>query len=475
MIDQILNRDAIGQAEAVARGDVSPQELVLASIARIEAADQKLNAVTQRFFEFALAAAAADLPKGPFRGVPFLVKDFYCHMAGTPTTGSSHLLKSNVIDHDSELMCRYRRAGFVTLGKTNVPEMVTMGTTEPAWRGATHNPWNTEYTPGGSSGGSAVAVAAGYVPVAHANDGAGSIRIPASCCGLFGLKPSRGRVTLGPDVGESIGGITAEHVVSRTVRDSAAVLDVTAGASPGDPYVTPLPERPFYEELKAPRRGLKIAVTFNAPDGTAVDASCREATERAAKLLCDLGHHVEEVELPFDGYAFRAALASFWPMTVTRGVSAIATIRGERPETLAKELEPFNQYLFSKGIARRAVDYIQDLVFFQGMARAMGRFYEVWDLWLSPTLAFAPPRLGYFATPNHGNEVAWSRVLDSFAFTAPANVTGLPSASIPMNLSTNGLPIGVQLTAKLNNEAVLFNIAAQLETANPWEFLGSKL
>ncbi|BCH27934.1 amidase [Mesorhizobium sp. L-8-3] len=468
MTQEILELDATAQAGLVARGEVSPAELVEASIAQIEAGEPVLNAVTQRFFGQALDSAKSGLPDGPFRGVPFLVKDFYCHMAGTPTTGSARLLEDNVIDHDSALMSRYRGAGFVTLGKTNVPEMVTMGTTEPVWRGATRNPWNITHTPGGSSGGAAAAVAARYVAAAHANDGAGSIRIPASCCGLFGLKPSRGRVTLGPDVGEAIGGITAEHVVTRSVRDSAAILDATAGPLAGDPYIAPPPARPFLDELEAPRQGLRIGVTFAAPDGTDVAPECVAAVEHAAGLLRELGHQVEEVTLPFDGRAFRAALGDFWPLTVTRGLSAIAAARGQDPELLVRDLEPFNQYLFSKGITRRAVDYIRDLVGFQGMARAMGGFYEIHDLWLSPTLAFAPPPLGYFDAGALGGEEAWKRVLDSFAFTAPGNVTGLPSASIPMDRNAAGLPIGIQLTARLNDEAVLFNVAGQLETANPW-------
>lgn len=469
MIDEILDRDATAQAEAVAKGDVSAVELARAAITRIEAGDPALNAVTQRFFDQALdQAAAADLPEGPFRGVPFLVKDFYCHMAGTPTTGSARLLEHNVIDHDSALMARYRQAGLVTLGKTNVPEMVTMGTTEPVWRGPTRNPWNPDHTPGGSSGGAAAAVAAGYVAVAHANDGAGSIRIPASCCGLFGLKPSRARITLGPDVGEAIGGITAEHVVSRTVRDSAAVLDATAGALAGDPYVAPVPAESFLSALARPRRGLRIGVTFDAPDGTAAAPECRAAVAQAADLLRALGHQVEEVTLPFDGAAFRAALASFWPMTVTRGLSALAAARGEDPEILVRELEPFNQYLFAQGIARRAVDYIRDLVVFQGMARAMGGFFQARDIWLSPVLPFAPPRLGHFDAAILGAETAWDRVLQTFLFTAPANVTGLPSASVPMAVSEAGLPIGIQLTAKLNDEATILSLAAQLEQANPW-------
>lgn len=468
MSSDVLEFDATEQARMVADGEISASELIEASIARIDACDPHLNAVTQRFFEEARKSAKGNLLGGPFRGVPFLVKDFYCHMKGTPTTGSARLLEDNVIDHDSELMRRYRQAGFVTLGKTNVPEMVSMGTTEPVWRGATRNPWNTGHTPGGSSGGAAAAVAARYVAAAHANDGAGSIRIPASCCGVFGLKPSRGRVTLGPDVGESIGGITAEHVVTRSVRDSAAILDVTCGPLAGDPYVAPPTARPFSEDVRNPRTGLRIALSFGVLEGTDVAPECVAAVEEAAELCRVLGHRVEEVVLPIDGPGFRAALSDFWPMTVTRGVVALAQQRGCDPDILVRDVEPFNQFLFAKGITRRAVDYIQDLVRFQGVARALGQFFESYDIWLSPTLPFAPPRLGYFDAATLGGEEAWRRVLDSFAFTALANVTGLPSASVPMSWSDDNLPIGVQLTARLNDEASLFNLAAQMEIANPW-------
>lgn len=468
MNSDILECDATEQARLIADGEISAGELIEVSISRIESCDGQINAVTQRFFDEARKNADGSLVDGPFRGVPFLVKDFYCHMKGTPTTGSARLLKDNVIDHDSELMRRYRQAGFVTLGKTNVPEMVSVGTTEPAWRGATRNPWNLDHTPGGSSGGAAAAVAAQYVAAAHANDGAGSIRIPASCCGLFGLKPSRGRITLGPDVGESIGGITAEHVVTRSVRDSAAILDATCGPMAGDPYVAPPPPRPFLESVRSPQAGLRIAVSSGAPDGTNVAPECVAAVEEAANLCRSLGHHVEEISSPIDGPGFRAALSNFWPMTVTRGLVALAEHRGTDPDVLVRDLEPFNQYLFSRGISRRAVDYIQDLVRFQGMARVFGHFFEKYDIWLSPTLPFAPPKLGYFDAGTLGGEEAWQRVLDSFAFTAPANVTGLPSASIPMSWTGDNLPIGVQLTARLNDEASLFNLAGQMEIAKPW-------
>ena len=468
MSNNPLDLDAMAQAELVANGKISASELVDAAISQIEKHDSKINAITQQFFDDARHTAKKNSLSGPFSGVPFLVKDFYCHIQGKCTTASSLLLKDNMIDHDSELMSRYRKSGLVTLGKTNVPEMVTMGTTEPKLTGATRNPWNLNHTSGGSSGGAAAAVAVRYVPVAHANDGAGSTRIPASCCGLFGLKPSRGRITLGPDIGESIGGITAEHVVSRSVRDSAAMLDATAGGLAGDPYIAPQPNRNFLDEVANPRKGLCIAVSHSALYEATLDAECVTAVDKAAQLCIDLGHDVEFVSPEVNGEIFRQSVEAFWPMTVARAISGLAMQRGCSVDLLVKELEPFNQYLFSKGINRKAVDYIQDLVWFQGLTRTLGGFLDTYDIWLTPTLPFAPPKLGFFDAEIHGGEEAYRRVIDSFAFTVAANVAGLPAASIPMAWTQNNLPIGVQVTARQNDEAVLFNLAAQIEKAQPW-------
>jgi len=474
MSNDPLDLDAIGQAALVAAKKISPRELVDAAIARIEAGDTAINAVTQRLFDDARATAESDRHHGPFRGVPFLVKDFYCHMAGTATTGSSRLLKDNVIDHDSELMRRYRAAGLITVGKTNTPELVSMGTTEPSWRGATHNPWNLDHTPGGSSGGAAAAVAAGFVAMAHANDGAGSTRIPAACCGLFGLKPSRGRITLGPDVGESIGGITAEHVVTRSVRDSAALLDATSGGLPGDPYVAEPPRQGFLAATRQPPKRLRIAVSETPLYAAEMDAECVAAVRRIAKLCADLGHDVVDARPKVDGDAFRSAVETFWPMTVTRALSVLAVQRNCTAASLAAELEPFNQYLFEQGSRRSAIQYLADLSFFQGVTRTFGRFFTDHDVWLTPTLAFVPPRLGYFDAARLGGAEAYRRVIDSFAFTVPANVAGLPSTSLPLATSASGLPIGIQITGRLNDEETLFALSAQLEQAAPWTGLAPR-
>lgn len=470
-MEDILRLDGVEQAKLVRTRQIRADELVAAAIRRIERLDPQINALTQRYFDEALTSARRGLPAGPFRGVPFLVKDFYCHMQGKPTIGGSRLLASNIIDHDSELMARYRRAGFVTLGKTAVPEMVTIGTTEASSSGPTRNPWNLGHTAGGSSGGSAAAVAAGMVSIAHANDGAGSTRIPATFCGLYGLKPSRGRITLGPDVGESIGGITAEHAVTRSVRDSAAVLDATAGGMPGDPYVTTEDNGSFLAATKQPPRRLRIAVSYEALFETELAPDCRRAVEEAARLLEAAGHMIEIAKPRADAEVFRNALASFWPMTIARALSALATARAVDVDVLAAELEPLNQHLFRLGRNRLAVDYIQDLVTFQSLTRSFGAFFESFDLWLTPTVTFPPPRLGFFDPRNSSDEEAYRRVIDSFAFTAPANVCGLPAASLPTFWADSGLPIGVQLTGPLGSEALILSVSAEIEAALDWASL----
>lgn len=473
-MEDVLCLDGVEQAKLVRTRQIRADELVAAAIRRIERLDPEINALTQRYFDEALMTARQGLPAGPFRGVPFLVKDFYCHMQGKPTLGGSRLLANAVVDHDSELMARYRRAGFVTLGKTAVPEMVTIGTTEPSFTGPTRNPWNLAHTPGGSSGGSAAAVAAGMVAIAHANDGAGSTRIPASFCGLYGLKPSRGRITLGPDVGESIGGITAEHVVTRSVRDSAAVLDATAGGMPGDPYVTGEDNGRFLEATRHPPRRLRIAFSHEALFRTELDPDCRAAVDGIAKHLEAEGHIVELAKPRVDAEAFREALSAFWPMTVTRALFALAKARSVDVDGLAAELEPLNQHLFGLGRARLAVDYVQDLVTFQNVTRSFGAFFESYDLWLTPTVTFPPPKLGFFDPRNSSTHEAYRRVIDSFAFTAPANVCGLPAASLPTHWTDGGLPVGVQLTGPLGSESLILSTSAEIESGLDWASLRPK-
>src|SRR5688572_15112302 len=294
--------DAIAQAELVRSGEASPSELVDAAIARIEALDPELNAVVTPLFDKARDVAAGELPDGPFRGVPMLLKDLACHSAGDSMyEGMGFLREVGWVEHeDTVLASRFRRAGFVFCGKTNTPELGILSTTEPAAFGATRNPWNTGHSTGGSSGGSAAAVAAGMVPLAHGGDGGGSIRIPASACGLVGLKPSRGRTPLGDDYGDLAAGLVNEHVITRSVRDTAAVLDAVAGLAPGDPYTAPAPQRPFLDEVGADAGRLRVGIR-TAPPGRQIEThpDCVTAARETAKLLEGLGHTVEEAELPF--------------------------------------------------------------------------------------------------------------------------------------------------------------------------------
>jgi amidase len=465
MIEEILSLDATGQAARIAAGDVSPLELLDATIARCEDRNPALNAVTVTFYDMARdAVKAGRVPAGPFHGVPFLLKDFYAHKAGTPTTASSALLANGVMDHDSFLTERFEAAGFVIFGKTNVPEMASIGTTEPLLYGPSRNPRNTAHTPGGSSGGAAAAVAGGMVAVAHANDGAGSTRIPASYCGLFGLKPSRGRITLGPDVGESIGGITSEHVLTKSVRDSAAILDATQGAAPGDPYVAPAVSGRYVDGLSLPLGGLRVAVTTNPFfDGCATDPQVVAWVLKAAALLESMGHEVNESVPPVNPAEFREAFRRFWPMTVSRAAFGLAAARDCPIEDIALQLEPINRHMVSLGIGLPAVQYITDLIYFQGLARCMGQFFERIDVLLTPVVLHPAPKLGHYDVNRIGAERAYDRVMRSFAFTCLANVTGLPAASVPFGHTKEGLPVGIQITAALGREDLLFRLAAAIE------------
>jgi amidase len=333
-------------------------------------------------YELARTAAAEKLPAGPFAGVPFLLKDLLASFAGVRMTLGSKLLQSFVPDHDSELVARHKRAGLIILGKTNTPEFGILPTTEPLLFGACHNPWNTDHTTGGSSGGSAAAVAAGMVPMAHANDGGGSIRIPASCCGLFGLKPTRARNPLGPDFGDLMSGLVAEHALTRSVRDSAALLDATAGPDMGDPYWAPPAERPYLQEVGADPGRLRIAFTATAGADVAVHADCVQAVEDAAKLCTELGHEVEEKTLPLNAEILFNAFSVLW----SAGTASTLKILGAAQE----QVEPLSWALKEMSEQYSAADYILALQTLQSVSRQVARFFQDYDILLTPTLAEPP-------------------------------------------------------------------------------------
>lgn len=466
-MDEFVGLDLSAQAALVKTGQLTAGELLEAAIRRAEKTNPQLNAIIRPLHDEARREARAADKHSVFSGAPFLVKDLYCHMAGVPTTGASEITKDFVPDHDSELMRRYRKSGLSTFGKTNLCEFGTLGTTEPKLFGATRNPWDTSRSSGGSSGGAGAAVAAGIVPAAHGGDGAGSIRIPASCCGLFGLKPSRGRITLGPDLGDSTGGIVNEHVLSITVRDSAALLDATRGAMAGDPYAAPAPERGYAETMQSKPRRLRIAVTTTSLLGTHVDPECAKATLDTAALCEALGHEVIESSPQLDAETYRTYYKRFWAMTATRAITALARSKNVAPESLATGVESFNQYLYGVGSRITAADYLVDLNWFHGVGRTIASFLGDFNVWLTPTLGSPPPLLGHFDADIHGGEEVMERFLQFLSFTTFANMAGLPSMSVPLYWTSTGLPVGTQFTGRYNDEGTLFQLAAQLEEARP--------
>ncbi|MDP9462980.1 MAG: amidase [Actinomycetota bacterium] len=459
--------DAVDQATLVRRGEVSATELLDAAIARIESLDPDLNAVILRWFEDARSATTG-LPDGPFHGVPFLLKDLWAHCAGQHLTNGCRALKESmpVSSTDTTLVARFRRAGLNIAGRTNSPEFGSLPTTEPLAWGPTRNPWNLDHSPGGSSGGSAAAVAAGMVPIAHASDGGGSIRIPASCCGLVGLKPSQGRITLGPFRDESNLGV--ELCVSRTVRDTAALLDAVHGPGVGDTVIAPQPQRPYLAEIGADPGRMRIGLLDAHPSGGALHDECRDAVRAAASLLESLGHHVE--------HGFPAALAdrdfgrrfaALWSTNLGVSVHRVEAQLG-RPMT-DDDVEPVNraQVAFARNV--NGVDYALALAAMVEFRRAVQQWWaEGWDLLLTPTLAEPPATLGTFANDPATPMAPMARAAAYVPFTPPFNSSGQPAISLPLHRSSSGLPIGVQLVAAYGREDVLIRVASQLEAAQPW-------
>jgi len=479
--------DGLGMADLVRRGQLTAAELCAAAIARAEAVNPHINAIVFQLFEQARQRAAAGLPAGPFGGVPFLLKDFGAAYAGAPHTGGSRALRHFVPAEDAELVRRWQAAGLNILGKTNVPEFALMGVTEPALYGPCRNPWQPDHTPGGSSGGAAAAVAAGIVPVAGAGDGGGSIRIPAACCGLFGLKPSRGRVPTGPEQGEKWQGAAVEHVLTRSVRDSAALLDATRGPDVGAPYFLPPPTRPYREEVGREPGRLRIAFTLDHPLGRPLHPECATAVRDAARLLESLGHDVAEVPLPFDGRAVAAAFMMLYFGETGAIIAGLAQVLG-RPAR-PRDVEPTTWLLGLLGRTYPAADFAAARHTWNDHARRLGRFYQTYDLLLTPTLATPPVRIGELQpkpfeqkllkvvnTFGLGGLIRRSGLVEKLAeqslektpYTQVANLTGQPAMSVPLHWTANGLPCGVQFIARLGAEDVLFRLAGQLEQARPW-------
>ncbi len=464
--DELAGIDATAQAELVRRGELRPADLVDAAIERIERLNPTLNAVVTPMFEQGRAAAGGLLPDGPFRGVPFLVKDLIASCAGVPMREGSAFLHGLVPGHDSELVKRLKRAGLVILGKTNTPEFGLAVTTEPRLFGPARNPWDPSRTTGGSSGGSGAAVAAGLVPMAHGNDGGGSIRIPSSCCGLFGLKPTRARNPLGPEYGDFISGLVVEHALTRSVRDSAGLLDATSGPDRGDPYWAPPPARPFLHEVGAGPGHLRIAFASTPITGGPVHPDCVSAVHDAAKLCADLGHEVVEASPPVSGELYTLALGTIWTSGCAWTIDRWARLLGR--QAAPDQFETATWILYEMGRQQTASSYLFAVESAQIIARGMSEFLTGYDLWLTPTLSEPPAPLGYFAPAPEDPMQGWLRSGDFSAFTTICNLTGQPAMSVPLFWNAEGLPVGTQFIGRFGHEATLFRLAAQLEEARPW-------
>ncbi len=457
--------DATAQAELVRAGEVTALELTEAAIERAERLNPEINAIVTPLHDFARAAAKSP-PEGPLSGVPFLLKDLGAELGGVPMNHGSRFMDGYVSAEDSELTARFRRAGLIIFGKTNTPEFGLLPTTEPARFGPSRNPWDVTLSTGGSSGGSSAAVAAGIVALAHANDGGGSIRIPASSCGLVGLKPTRGRNSLAPGSGDIGNGIVHEHVVCRTVRDSALVLDATHGPMPGDPYYPPAPERPYAEEARRDPGRLQIAVSDLPLTGAPVTDEVRAAVRSVAKLCEELGHDVVEAEPQIDRPRTLKAFGRVWVGLLGHTLAHLARSTGRALNEADFEAGTWQMYRSSERLL--AGDYLLAVEDLQAMAHDVGAFFETVDVWLTPTLCRRPAPLGYFDFATGERDEVIRRLGEYSGFTSLHNGTGHPAMSLPLQWTDDGLPLGVQIAGRYADEATLFRLAAQLETARPW-------
>ncbi len=460
--------DATALAAAIANGELTAAEVMEAAIARAEAVNPALNAIVHRQYDTARDAVSGKTAlEGALGGVPFLLKDLGALDAGQPCTFGSRLWADFVADHDATYTERCKAAGLVIMGRSNTPELGLNATTEPTLHGATPNPWDSSRSAGGSSGGSAAAVAAGILPMAHATDGGGSIRIPASNCGLFGLKPTRGRNPAGPDVGEGWSGMSTGHVVSRSVRDSALMMDCTHGPAPGDPYAAPPPARPFAEEVGADPGKLRIALMTTGFDGRPLDPECIKGTEATAKLCEDLGHGVEPAMPNLDVAALLAATRTIIAGNVRNTIRLRCQALGREPS--GQDVEAITWALAQEGSRASAGDYADAVLTLHQGGRQLAAFFADHDLILSSTLRHPPLPLGAIDMEETDLDHYWRTLFeDEIAITPFYNNTGCPAMSLPLHMSADGLPVGIHFGAPFGDEATLFRLAAQLEAASPW-------
>jgi amidase len=464
-LNEYASQDATGLATLIRSGEVSAAEVQKVARQAIEAVNPKINALAAPLFDKPLDYNAS----GPFAGVPFAIKDIVCHAANVPTRFGSRMIPASfAFPYDTELMKRWRAAGLATMGISTTPEFGFNSNTAALAYGTTKNPWNTERSPGGSSGGAAALVASRALPVAHANDGGGSIRIPAGICGVVGLKPTRGRVSLGPDAAEALSGMAIEFAVSRSVRDTAALLDAVEGPGVGEKYEIARPSRPYVKEVGANPGKLRIAISPKGWSSVPIHPACVAAVEKTAKVLAGLGHHIEEATPKFDVEAFDNANVNLWSTGLADWIMTFAEALNLKPSQ--DNLEATIWACLQHGKKLSAIDLLTSEHVMNTVCRSVGAFFQGYDLLLTPTVA-APATPSGFLNANDPtlDASAWTRkIFTNMPFTALFNVTGQPAISLPLCVSEDGLPVGLQFVGQYGDEARLIQIAAQLEQAMPW-------
>ena len=459
--------DAIGLAELVRNREISANELIDEAITRIEKANPLLNAVVTKLYDEVKKEIDLGLPDGPFKGVPFLLKESEQY-AGAPITFSSRYIVENNCEYDSEIVSRYKNSGLAILGKTNAPEFGLSGTTESVLFGPCRNPWDTNLSPGGSSGGTACAIASGMVPIGQGSDGGGSIRIPASCCGVVGMKTTRGRNPVGPRQGEIWSGLVVKNVLSKTVRDSAALLDVTAGPDVGAPYYVPTPDESFLSQTNKEPIPLKIAFSTIPSSGVKVDKECVDAVQNTLQLLEDMGHAVEEVKLNYidDAGAYWKA---FFVIMMANTQAAINSYnqKSGRGKPNHKLIEKVNWLNLQWGKFNSAVDLVESINILHSTGRKIAKLFEIYNVLVTPTLAQLPPQIGYLDSMDEC-DVFSQRAGEIHPFSSEFNVSGNPALSLPLHFTSSNIPVGVQFVGRYGDEATLFQIASALEKEMPW-------
>lgn len=459
--------DAIGLSALIRQGDVSAKEIVEEGIRRIEALNGEVNAVIYKAYDYARKLAGEPLPESPLAGVPFLLKDLSLEWEGFPVTNACAYFRDYKAKSDWEIAKRMKRAGLIPLGKTNAPENGWAGTTEPALYGPTRNPWRADIVPGGSSGGSSVAVATGMVPIADASDGGGSIRIPASINGLVGLKPSRGRVTFGPDLVDFWYGAAVFLCVSRTVRDTAAYLDAIAGAVEGEPYALAKPDQPYLSVLEQPRRKLRIGFVTSQPDGSPLQGELEKAVTSAVTACKELGHDVQEAEFRYDTRSMGEFFVRITAANAAAFFDAAPAMVGR--EVRESDVEPVTWGIIQLGRKLSAAQHAADIEKMRVMARKIVQDTIAYDALVSPVLTNPSRPLGWYDMQNLSMEDYNARLVGDVVFTAPFNISGQPAITLPLHMTGDGLPVGVQFAGRLGDEATLLALAGQLEKARPWK------